>query len=219
MVVFAAASVFVQRKFFHYHWAAVWPFLALMATWSLVELVSSMRVAVMAAIFSIALLVLAGILSQSRYYAYSHHIKTTWSYLRGEITQRQFLDKFRGPFGNDQFVLQRIAELIRQRAKPNDTLCVRGFMPAIYVLSGLRCPSRFPWEQHLGGIWEPPLSSYPDSDIRSIWVNQHRLALAIHRPTFLVTFENWSVDRFARSTEGYREIGVVDGHVLMVRRH
>jgi hypothetical protein len=218
LLAFACAEVFVQRKYFLYHWVVASPFLALVATWALVELVSSVRGAMIATLFSAVLFVAAGALfPHSKYIAYSHHVRATWGYVRGELSLARFNNAFRGPFGNDQAVLRQIAETIRKRAQPDDTLCVRGYMPAIYLYTGLRCPSRFPWEQHLGKVWEPPISSYPIGDIRALWIDEHRHALAIHPPTFLVTFEAWDVDRFMRRTEHYREIAIIDGHVVLQR--
>lgn len=218
LLVLAAATVFVQRKFFTYHWVVVSPFLSLIATWTLVELASSVRGATIATVLSAVLFVAAGTFSWQGYHEiYSHHVKATWRYLRGETSRTTFTNAFIGPFGNEQTGLWKIAELIRKRARPDDTLCVRGYMPTLYVLSGLRCPSRFPWEQHMGMVWQPPISLYPLGDIRATWIIQHRDALAAHRPIFLVTFEGWAFDRYQRWKDSYREIAIVEGHVLLQR--
>lgn len=218
LLAFACMGVLAQGKFFLYHWVVAAPFLALVVTWALVELTSSVRGVMIATLFSAMLLVTAGTLLPSGYHiAYSSQVKDTWHYVRGEISFSQFSNLFPGPFGNNQSALRRVAALIRGRARPHDTLCVRGFMPAIYVYSGLRCPSRFPWEQHLGSVWQPPISSYPRGDIRAAWMSQHRSALAIHPPTFLVTYEGWGVDRYMRRFDHYQEIEIVGVHVILER--
>jgi hypothetical protein len=218
LLAFAFAEVFIQRKYFMYHWVAVWPFFALIVTWALVELISSVRGVMVAAIFSATMLLTAGtVLPRGFHFNYTYQVRDTWNYVRGEMSLAQFSDLFKGPFGNNQSELREIAALIRKRARPHDTLCVRGFMPAIYLSSGLHCPSRFPWEQHLGLVWQPPLSLYPSGDIRAVWIEEHQRALAIHPPTFIVTYASWYVDRYRRLSDNYREIAVFDWLVLLER--
>jgi hypothetical protein len=218
LLALAYAQVFAQGKLLMYHWVIAAPFSALAIIWALVELTDGIRGVMVAVMGGAMLLVtLNAHLPREYQFAYGRDVKDTLKYIRGETSRGQFYASFLGPFGNNQSTLLRIAHAIRQRSRPNDTLCVRGFMPAIYVYSGLRCPSRFPWEQHLGTIWEPPIASYPSDDIRTSWIDQHRKALAKHPPTFIVTFLPWYRDRYDLLKKGYRDIAIVDWCVVLQR--
>jgi hypothetical protein len=221
LVGFAVLTVAAQRKFFAYHWVVVAPFLALTATWGLLVLCRSRRWPVAIASASAAAFVLGGVGARVPYHSlYSHHVFAVWEYVRGASTRETFLGPYVGPFGSEYPILERFGLEVAARAKPGDTLCVRGYLPAIYVVSRLRCPSRLPWEQHIGvgAIQEGAEGAvFPADDVRERWRLAHAEALAQSPPTFIVTFSSREEDRTARAAEGYREVFELGGRVLLER--
>jgi hypothetical protein len=100
------------------------------------------------------------------------------SWVRGHRSYGAHIDHF-GPVGAlDRYPRQvRVARFIRARARPDDTLCVQGFVTPIYALTDLRCPSR-----HFAEV-----SAYEGLDG---WLAEHRRALRASPPTFVVTFSD-----------------------------
>ena len=209
LVAVASLNVVAQHKFLNYHWAVLTPFVA-----------TAMLLAVRGfrrpgAQYTLALVwVVVGILptrleatARSNYHrAYARHlVETARSLPRGEHPS---WDLYWGGFGNDVGPLVRASERIALEAAPGDTLCVRGFRPLPYVLTGLSCPSRFPWECHLGIESDrtelPP--ELPATDVRARWTNEYRGALAAHPPTFVLTYPDWPVDVERLQGLGYVEI-------------
>jgi hypothetical protein len=101
-------------------------------------------------------------------------------------------------------VQQRIGALAKQRAKPGDTLCVRGFLSPIYQASGMRCTSRHAIEAFIG--LGPPA-----------WKQEYATDLRARPPTFIVTFDDRAHDLRALAKRGYVAIHREDGLVLLHR--
>ncbi|HEX5659055.1 MAG TPA: hypothetical protein VFX59_17795 [Polyangiales bacterium] len=216
MIVLALATVYVQRKYLGYHWVLLLPFFALGATWGLNMASTSPRGALIGTMFSVSLYIVVGLwLSGPFAYIYASQVRNAYQLTRGELAWSDYARTFGGPFGNDYGALEHLGNTVNALARPGDTLCVRGYIPVVYVVTGLRCPSRFPWEQHIGNVWEPPVSKYPEGDVRNAWIKQHTDALARNPPSFVVTFAVWPADRAQLRAHGYREVIEERGIVLL----
>jgi hypothetical protein len=98
----------------------------------------------------------------------------------GAIDRPQFATDFKAQISHfDESSNEEVAAWIRARAAPGDELCVRGFDPEIYALTGLRCPSRFFWTWFLT---DARRAYRPES-----WIAEDRAALERGRPRFVVT--------------------------------
>jgi hypothetical protein len=98
----------------------------------------------------------------------------------GVIDGAQFATDFRVQLSRfDEKSNEEVATWIRSRAAPGDELCVRGFDPEIYSLTGLRCESRFFWTWWLSD----PHRVYR----REQWIAEDRAALERSHPRFVVT--------------------------------
>jgi hypothetical protein len=97
----------------------------------------------------------------------------------GAIDRAHYAADFRvEPAHFDENANEDVAAWIRSRATPGDELCVRGFDPEIYALSGLRCASRFFWTWWLS---EPHRAYH-----REQWIAEDRDALERSHPRFVV---------------------------------
>lgn len=209
LVAIAAINVIAQRKFLNYHWALLTPFAAttmLLAVRSLPR--ASLQVVAAAAwvVVGIVPMRLEASARTNYHRSYARHlIETARALPRGDHPS---WDLYWGGFGNDVGPLVRASTQIAALATPGDTLCVRGFRPLPYVLTALSCPSRFPWECHLGAESNraelPP--DLPPTDVRTRWTLEYRRALEEHPPTFVVTYPDWAVDLERLRGRGYVEI-------------
>ncbi len=218
LFVLAVGTVAGQQKYLGYHWVVVMPFLALIAVWAIGELCATLAMPLVALMASTLAYTWASTsigVGVPAYYG--PHIEESWRYLTQRDTAQQFADHFFGPFGNNYGDLNRLAAIIKSKSHRDDTLCVRGYRPAIYLLTGLNCPSRFPWEQHLGDIWQPPLSVFPERDLRRVWGIEHHEALRDAPPTFVVTFAGWPADIEGLHRDGYVDVANINGAVVLKR--
>jgi hypothetical protein len=209
----AATNVFAQKKFLDYHWVIILPAMTLTV---LVALSSFEREIVRFGVVGLGIAV--GIFpidfptpSETANYHHSygrHLVATARALVHGTAPP---LDLHQGGFGNDVGPLVRAAAAIRESARDGDTLCARAFRPLPYVLTGLDCPSRFPWEQHTAVRWHleslptADADRLPPNDVRMRWANEHRAALAAHPPGYVITFPEWADDAATLSRDGYRE--------------
>jgi hypothetical protein len=125
-------------------------------------------------------------------------------YARGHITRAQYLAAF-----EEYPEEERLAETIRSRAHPGDTLMVRGYEPALYVVSGLSCPSRFEVEVPFvtdGMVYK-----------RDEWRAEHEHDVWNAPTTFAVTFAGAQFDIDAIRARGYHEIARSYAQVALER--
>jgi hypothetical protein len=70
------------------------------------------------------------------------------AYWRGRIDRRTYLDRFGGQRARDKFAardVEELADLVRLRTAPDDTILVFGFSPGVYLKADRRSASRFFW--------------------------------------------------------------------------
>lgn len=186
LTAFAFASVVLQQRFFPYHYVVAVPFIAGCVLMGLRAVFGGG--ATHARTFGplLAALCLTAIAfyaaprwCTARNHSYRAHTTAALAYRAGRLPRREFLRPFVGYNFLDHYAVhERIGLAIRKRAEAGDSLCVRGFAPAIYQVSGLRCPSRHVMQPFPAGLprWELEFFGSVRRD----------------RPRFLVTFEDRS---------------------------
>ena len=93
---------------------------------------------------------------------------TTYPYLRGAITKETYLQGFVG----GEYVASEsvaMAQWLRERVPPTDTLYIWGFRPEIYYLSQLRPATRFIFQFPLVGAWYPP--EWKQENVDVLWAS------------------------------------------------
>lgn len=191
----AVVSVWIQQRFFNYHFTVLSPFLAggilyLLQAVGVTRFAPPLRLATALGLLGLALYCepQAG---TDPSYSYLKHVHSVQRYLAGELDRHSYLQPFRGQNRLDRYWIHETVGLaIRARKQPGDTLCVRGFAPAIYQVSGLRCPSRH--------VIETSSARLPN------WGSEFTDTIEQQRPRFLVSFSDrrWALQRYMRL--GYR---------------
>jgi hypothetical protein len=201
--------VFTLRPTFDYQFSAFLPVLAVAAAWALhILFVGSSRRVFWATVGAVAL----GLWFDGyRPVGYEDQAVAATLDVAGEAPHSAYLAPFRGLFNYDAEAIERMGERIAAAALPGDTLCVRGFEPGLYAATGLRCPSRFPWEHELrvGTNLEDP---------RVRWLREHQDAEHTFPPTFIVTYQGWADDIARLERAHYEQQAAIDPFVLMRRR-
>jgi hypothetical protein len=207
-LLLSAAAVAAQRKFYGYHWGLTLPAVAALGGWGLAALGGGWR-----ALGAAAALAAAGLAAGTPWdvnpgWSYRAHALSAARYATGGLDRPSFLEPFTGRYRYNYALHEQLAAAIRGRMAPGDTLCVRGFEPAAYTLTGLRCPSRF-------------FADFPISDPRihyrkQEWAAEHERALAQQPPTFLVTARGLG-EVPTRLVEGYVEVAEAGPFVLLHR--
>src|SRR5690606_22757160 len=78
----------------------------------------------------------------------------TLPFITGQQTQAEYFAAFQGgEFNAEESLL--VAEFLRQRVAPGDSLYIWGFRPEIYFLSDLYPATRFIFQFPLVGDWYP----------------------------------------------------------------
>jgi len=127
-----------------------------------------------------------------RDYSYHQHMANLARYLAGKTNRWDYLEPFSGQNRLDRYrVLESIGKQIKQRARPNDQLCVRGFAPPIYQVSGLRCPSRHVVQARV---------NLPG------WDEEYAQLVLRNPPRFIVTFSDRPDDIAKLKRRGYHEL-------------
>jgi hypothetical protein len=211
----ALGSVLLQRRAlysftFTYYFVVMTPFMALMTAWGI------RRYFPRHGAKQLALAAVLGALAFFYEPKGTHNaewtFRTEWTgwirVLEGRIGEDEH---YRAYYNShlDVFVRQRrVAEELNRLNRPGDTLCVDGFIPILYHLSSMRCPSRFIVGD---GAWAGP----PE------WRVEYQTMLRENPPDFYVTFS----DRPAKIRElqalGFQRYDVNDGgrpyYVIMKR--
>ncbi len=133
-------AVWVQNKYFGYHWQTVLPGLSLLAA---VGTAAAMRAAgARGAGIGVAGVLLAGGWS---YLSRPAEYQMAAARLQGTISERQWLARFGVPNGGDYSFLAdfRAARHVRAETAPDDRVMVWGMEPAVHLLADRRPPGRF----------------------------------------------------------------------------
>jgi hypothetical protein len=206
----AIASVWLQRKFYCYHWGITLPFIMLCAGYGLAV---GMRYVPRLTAVAAVLMVLYGFVCSPRWYSNDHvtyqtFTRSFWEYIGGYLDRVSYLNQFQGGYAYYYQAEEMIGEMIRQRARPGDRLIVRGFEPAIYAVSGLRSPSRFFIEIP---FIDPFLRGYNTTT----WPAEHERSCWTNPPRFVVAFARDRKDINKILSRGYKKICTVYHFVLL----
>lgn len=89
-----------------------------------------------------------------------------WPYLTGRIDQHAYWQSFQaGEFVASESL--EVAEYLRARVAPGDSLTIWGFRPEIYYLSGLNPATRFIFQFPLVGSWYP--AAWQQEHVDGLW--------------------------------------------------
>ncbi len=209
----AIASVWLQQKFYSYHWGITVPFMMLCAGYGVALFMRYFRRLTTTVVI---IGMLFGFANAPPWYTnntITYHTVTVsfWNYLLGQQDRMTYLNQFQGGYGYYYQAQEMIGMLIRQRAQPGDQLMVRGFEPAIYAVSGLRSPSRFFIEIP---FIDPFLRGYNTTT----WPAEHERACWTNPPRFVVAFARNRQDVNTILARGYKKICTVNEFVIMEKR-
>lgn len=197
MAVAAGASVAIQGKWFWYHWGAVVPFVALLGVYGLAELRKGWAALALAFAFTLGGFAGGPAWVNTPSFRYLTFVRdVAWERAAGRRDDRSVSSVF--SIGSYHFGRnERIALRIRAMARPGDMLHVRSFEPTLYVVSGMRTPTRFPSEYPL----EAPGLEYK----REEWLAERDRVIYTRLPRFVVTFVDRPADIADLERHGYRE--------------
>jgi len=219
VVVSALVTVALQRRGFQahsygYQFLVLAPALALGIAWGLRRLMPGRggRQLAVAALLSLVSLALEPEWLSTP----GHHYRAEWrafaAVLAGRLDHENALDPYVGHQRTiDNYRRQlAAARRIDARKRPGDTLCVDGFIGALYQLTGLRCTSRFM-------VSVPFLRSASPR-----WRAEYQRMWDTRPPTFFVSFSDRVVLAEQMRARGYRAEVIDDGlepsFVLFERR-
>ena len=148
----------VQAKGYDYHWLPMLPPLALLAADTAEKLLGKVRVIPRAA----SLFAAAGFLAILAAGVWPR----AWPYLSGQETQMVYFHHFQGgEFVADES--QAVANLLRERVVPGDSLFIWGFRPEVYYLSQLNPATRFIFQFPLVADWYP--LEWKEEAVDTLW--------------------------------------------------
>ncbi len=143
-----------QAKGYDYHWLPMLPPLALLAADALDRLIwlaaqhgLARRSGTPAAV--LAALVLLAALAAPLW-------RAAWPYLAGAEDRLAYYSRFQGGEDFNAGESLAMANLLRERVVPGDSLYIWGFRPEVYYLSDLNPATRFIFHFPLVGAWYPP---------------------------------------------------------------
>lgn len=162
-LVVGLAIMLVQLKGYDYHWLPMLPALVLFAALyvnvlpKLIASLTKIPYFVLACILGIVILVALGVnLSQVAYARFSSDETTRaagWSvFVAGDFYAEES---------------ERMAQFLRERVTPGDSLFIWGFRPEIYYMSGLNPATRFIFDFPLIADWYPP--EWRQQTVDTLW--------------------------------------------------
>jgi hypothetical protein len=216
IVITTAVSVAIQRRAlfshtFTYYFVVMTPFLALAMAWGLRRALPRRGGAQVATAIAVCAACLMYGPEGTHNAAWSY--RAEWSgwidVVRG-VRRREELQAayFNSPL--DAFVRQqRVADAILARKREGDTLCVDGFIPILYQLTDMRCPSRY-------FVGEVAYAGPPT------WRTEYETMLRERPPTLYVTFSDRPQRIHELERRGFVRHDVEDGgrphYVILERR-
>ncbi len=194
-------SIAMQGKWLWYHWGVVTPFVAMLGMYGLSELA---RPRIRNAMIVGTALLLAGFYSSPRWISNNNHTyqsftrDVVWEWIHGRLTDAALSEVFRIGGSYNYRVNESVALHIRARARSGDTMHVRSYEPTLYVIAGLRTPTRWPSEYPL----EQPGLEYH----RAEWIAERDRVLWSALPRFIVTYADRLDDIADIERHGYHEM-------------
>lgn len=153
------AIMLIQAKGYDYHWLPMLPPLALLGADSLDRVLKKVTGRLQTQATAAAILSLLAIMAIRIW-------PVTWPYLAGQESQVAYYGRFQaGEFVADESL--RVANLLRERVVPGDSLYIWGFRPEVYYLSQLNPPTRFIFQFPLVANWYPP--EWREENVQILW--------------------------------------------------
>ncbi len=170
-----ALTVVIQRRAlrsstFNYYWVLLVPFFVTTTAWGLRRLLAGRGKTQL--VVSVGLVAAAFLFAPRGSHVESWSYRAEWAsyvdYARGARTWAIHHRDHRNGALDDHVHLSAVAERLRARMEPGDTLCIDGFVTPLYSMTGMRCPSRIisgdfvgffpPWEEELDEVLrtDPP---------------------------------------------------------------
>lgn len=204
LAVFVAsiACVGMQQKFYWLHWLTIIGALAViivMVSLRAVEIVGKrMRASYAWACVALFWAVLYSTAGAAR--ANAAQVGSVQDLVTGRITRAEYASRFfLEPLYYYEVDVEAASRFIKERARPGDTLCSRGFNPEVYALSGLRYGGRFFWTNFL----VDPRRAYR----RAEYVEEDRQAFERSKPRFVVAVKKEEGRGNVESAETYYPLG------------
>lgn len=145
------ASVVLQKRLFTYHWLAAYPFFVALAVWALSRSAGELPFRRSIGPVLIALAAFATFKAfeyEPRFIThvprtYREHVMRWWPVVTGEAPHDTLWLSYVRVAEADRFGdLVRASDVVRERAKPGDSVCLTCFISPIYQLTGMRCTTR-----------------------------------------------------------------------------
>jgi hypothetical protein len=158
------AIMLVQAKGYDYHWLPVLPPLALLGADSADRLIDAAARNGYArrSQFPLALLTVLLLLTMLAQGIWPR----AWYYLTGAEDQLAYYGRFRGgEFVADESLA--VADYLRERVAPGDSLYIWGFRPEVYFMSQLNPATRFIFQFPLVGEWYP--AQWRQENVDALW--------------------------------------------------
>jgi hypothetical protein len=206
----AAGSVWMQNKFYSYHWGVMLPFLVLCAGYGINECLKYFpKTAIAAVIGGLLIGYCYAYPGLNNNVNYRQMTVSFWEYVSGYCNREEYLNSFTGGYAYNYKPQEKIGTIIKSLILPGDQLMVRGFEPAIYAVSGLRSPSRFFIEIPFIDPW----LNYK----KPLWLKEHEQAYLMRPPRFIVTFYRDKRDIKAILARGYSQVTYEYPFILLER--
>ena len=200
--------VWLQGRFYDYHWLPVLPPLALLSGQGLRAVAhqlarTSLRRSAVRAISVAGLLVVLGLIA----YGYYGFLKFPITYLRGGIPRATYLRTFDRAIRSDFSLVadSETAAWLRDHTAPDTPILIWGFEPLIYFLADRPPASRFIYTVPLVAPWSP-----------AAWRSEFIGDIARRRPAYILVVHNdaqpWMVGRWddsASQLAGFPELVAV----------
>jgi hypothetical protein len=172
-------AVWIQDKYFGYHWQTVLPAVALLAALGSVRLGRCLRLSTRhSGLAAVLLIVFWAGGTRGTYYRDAARVAL------GSLSYPEWLQRFGRPgVGDNSFLADTwAADYVRQHTQPDDGVLVWGFEPAVYLLADRRPPTRF--------FFNVPVTS---SFVPATWRQEFLHAVQSHPPELLLTVRNDAV--------------------------
>jgi hypothetical protein len=186
------AFLLIQAKGFDTHWIPMLPPLALFAADALDRIIRALssRQTVRAGFYALSVIALLGILSGTTW-------GRSWWYITGQESKIAYYDRFQANDLKPEESLQ-VAQYLRERVAPGDTLFIWGFRPEVTFMANLRPATRFQAHFPLVAAWYPPEWQQENVDI--LWAALPPYALVLEDD-----YMPWVTDRAEDSHQVLQE--------------
>ena len=187
-----AAAVWIQGKYYTYHWLPLLPPMGLLAAqglraaWFLLQRSARARIAL--AWYVAGVVVLFAILGL----AYWRSLQVPVRYALGNVPRSDFMRGFERPAGLGRFSLranEEVAQFLRRRTAIDAPIFVWGFEPLIYHLAERAPASRFIYSVPLVTEWSP--DEWRSELIRDLEQTPPAYIVVAHNDLFPWMTERW----------------------------